>query len=145
MEIERPTTSKKEELPIFAHKAEILSAVQSFDVVILSGDTGCGKSTQVPQYLLELGLGGSIAITQPRRISAVSLAERVSEEVGRGVGDLVGYEVRFEESYSDRTRVMFMTEGILLKRMISDPKLSRFSLIAVDEAHERSLNCDLLL
>lgn len=140
-------TSKKDTLPIFTKESEIITSVQKNIITIISGDTGCGKTTQVPQMLLKSlkPLKGLIGITQPRRISAISVAERVAEEMNVQIGNLVGYDVRFEERLSEKTKIKFMTEGILLKEFISDRSLSRYSVLIVDEAHERGLNSDIIL
>ena len=137
-----------EELPICAHRAEIEEAIRANPVVIVCGDTGSGKTTQLPKMALALGRGAEgrrIACTQPRRLAAVTVARRVAEEFGKPVGDLVGYQHRFEKKVSPRTRVKFMTDGVLLAETRSDPLLRAYDTIIIDEAHERSLNIDFLL
>jgi ATP-dependent helicase HrpA len=135
------------ELPITAQREAILKALADRQVLIVAGDTGSGKSTQLPQYCLELGRGipGLIAHTQPRRLAARALAARVAEELGQPVGRSVGFRVRFADQVSDATRVVLMTDGLLLAELASDPMLRRYDTVIVDEAHERTLNVDLLL
>jgi ATP-dependent helicase HrpA len=135
------------ELPIFARREDILQALREQQVLIVAGDTGSGKSTQLPQYCLELGrgLGGLIAHTQPRRLAARALAARIAEELGQPVGRSVGFRVRFADQVSDASRLILMTDGLLLAELASDPLLRRYDTIIVDEAHERTLNVDLLL
>jgi ATP-dependent helicase HrpA len=135
------------ELPIFARRAEILEALKRHQVLIVAGDTGSGKSTQLPQYCLELGRGrpGLIAHTQPRRLAARALAARIAEELSQPVGLTVGFRVRFADRVSAATRLVLMTDGLLLAELGADPELRRYDTVIVDEAHERSLNVDLLL
>jgi ATP-dependent helicase HrpA len=135
------------DLPISARREEILEALERHPVLIVAGDTGSGKSTQLPQYCLELGRGQQrlIAHTQPRRLAARALAARIAEELSQPVGRTVGYRVRFADQVSQATRVVLMTDGLLLAELGADPTLSRYDTIIVDEAHERSLNVDLLL
>lgn len=136
------------ELPVSEHRAEIIAALQRSAVVIVCGDTGSGKTTQLPKMLLETGCaanGRRIACTQPRRLAAVTMAERVSSELGEPIGALVGYQHRFAAKTSAETRVKFMTDGVLLAETRNDPLLKRYDAIIVDEAHERSLNVDFLL
>ena len=135
------------ELPITMRRAAILTALIERQVLIVAGDTGSGKSTQLPQYCLELGRGltGLIAHTQPRRLAARALAARVAEELGQTVGRSVGFRVRFADQVSDATRLVLMTDGLLLAELASDPLLRRYDTVIVDEAHERTLNVDLLL
>ncbi|OCL13746.1 putative ATP-dependent RNA helicase [Glonium stellatum] len=139
-------------LPIWSHAAEIKEGLRGpKDVMLLVGETGSGKSTQVPQFLLdEPWCKGCIAITQPRRVAAISLARRVAEEMGSLLGSSspsskVGYSVRFDNSTSPNTRIKFLTEGMLLQEMLRDPWLKQYSAVIVDEVHERSVNVDLLL
>ena len=135
------------ELPISARREAILTALTDRQVLIVAGDTGSGKSTQLPQYCLELGRGmaGLIAHTQPRRLAARALAARLAEELSQPVGRSVGYRVRFADQVSDATRLVLMTDGLLLAELASDPLLRRYDTVIVDEAHERTLNVDLLL
>ena len=136
------------ELPVSEHRGEIIAALKAHPVVIVCGDTGSGKTTQLPKMLLETGRaqkGRRIACTQPRRIAAVTMAERVAEELSEPLGGLVGYQHRFGRKLSRDTRVKFMTDGVLLAETRDDPLLMRYDAIMVDEAHERSLNVDFLL
>ncbi|MDA3038547.1 MAG: ATP-dependent RNA helicase HrpA [Actinomycetota bacterium] len=135
------------ELPITARHDELLDTIRDHQVVVVAGETGSGKSTQLPKLCLELGRGTDALIghTQPRRIAARSIAERVAEELGQDLGDVVGYQVRFTDVVSDRTRLKLMTDGILLAEIQHDPLLRRYDTIIIDEAHERSLNIDFLL
>src|ERR1700736_1512020 len=135
------------ELPISAQREEIMETLRREQVLIIAGDTGSGKSTQLPQYCLELGRGTDafIAPTQPRRLAAPALAARIAEEVGQPVGRSVGFRVRFADQASDATRLLLMTDGLLLAELASDPRLRRYDTIIVDEAHERTLNVDLLM
>jgi ATP-dependent helicase HrpA len=134
-------------LPISARREAILDALGATQVLIVAGDTGSGKSTQLPQYCLELGRGerALIAHTQPRRLAARALAARIAEEIGQPVGGRVGFRVRFADQVSKATRLVLMTDGLLLAELASDPELRRYDTIIVDEAHERTLNVDLLL
>ena len=137
-----------DELPICAHRADILAALRAHPVVIVCGDTGSGKTTQLPKMALELGLGEKgrrIACTQPRRLAAVTMAERVASELQTSVGELVGFQHRFARRVSQDTRVKFMTDGVLLAETRADPLLRAYDCVIVDEAHERSLNIDFLL
>src|ERR1700722_734170 len=134
------------DLPITAQREAILAALADRQVLIVAGDTGSGKSTQLPQYCLELGRGSErlIAHTQPRRLAARALAARIAEELSQPLGRTIGYRVRFADQVSDATRVVLMTDGLLLAELSQDPLLSRYDTVIVDEAHERSLNVDLL-
>ncbi len=136
-----------ETLPVHARRDDIRRAIESHQVVIVSGATGSGKSTQLPKICLEMGRGaaGLIGHTQPRRIAAQALATRVSAELGSTVGDLVGYQVRFVDRTSPRTLVKLMTDGLLLRELEGDPLLLRYDTLIIDEAHERNLNVDFLL
>jgi len=140
-------------LPIIGMEQEIMESIAENDVIVLCGETGCGKTTQVPQFLYEAGYGsalfperaGEVGVTQPRRVAAISTARRVAEELGSKVGDLVGYQVRYDKKLSSSTSLKFMTDGILLREVQEDFLLRKYSAIVVDEAHERSLNTDILL
>ncbi len=134
-------------LPINAKRDAIRAAVEKHPVVIVCGETGSGKTTQLPQILLEMGRGsaGRIGHTQPRRIAARSVAARVADELGTKVGALVGYKVRFHESLRPDTAIKLMTDGILLAETQGDPELRQYGSIILDEAHERSLNIDFLI
>ncbi|CBN79814.1 conserved unknown protein [Ectocarpus siliculosus] len=131
-------------LPIAAFQNAIVRAVASNPCVLVAGDTGCGKSTQVPQYLLQAGYG-RVACTQPRRISAMGLCRRVSYETLHEHGSEVAYQVRFDSSRRRSSRILFLTEGLLLRQIASDPNLSSYSVVIVDEVHERHAGCDFLL
>ncbi|ODA76646.1 hypothetical protein RJ55_07917 [Drechmeria coniospora] len=159
----------RQELPIWHHRSEIQAALRNPDcnVLVLVGETGSGKSTQVPQFLYqeswcrrrkakpsgsqdEVAVGGTIAITQPRRVAATTLAQRVSREVGTPLGKgkpdgLVGYSVRFDHVVPRGTKIKFLTEGTLLQELLRDPQLRQYSAVIVDEIHERSLDVDLLV
>lgn len=140
------------ELPVSARRDDIAAAIRDHQVVIVAGETGSGKTTQLPKICLELGRGlGSagggklIGHTQPRRIAARSVAERIAEELGTELGDVVGYQVRFTDRTSRASRVKLMTDGILLAELQRDRDLRKYDTIIIDEAHERSLNIDFLL
>lgn len=136
-----------EELPITAHRAELVAAIRDNQVVIVAGEPGSGKTTQLPKLCIEAGRGkrGRIGCTQPRRIAAISIASRVAEELGPEGAGLVGYKIRFRDETSRATRIKFMTDGILLAEAQHDRQLRAYDTIIVDEAHERSLNIDFLL
>ena len=144
-----PAIVYPEELPVSARREEIATAIAEHQVVIVAGETGSGKTTQLPKICLELGRGvtGMIGHTQPRRIAARSVAERIASELGTpiGPGGVVGYQVRFTEEVGENTLVKLMTDGILLAEIQSDPQLRHYDTIIVDEAHERSLNIDFIL
>lgn len=135
------------DLPIVSRRQDIIAALQSHQVVVVSGATGSGKSTQLPKICLEAGLRhkGFIGCTQPRRIAAVSLAHRVAEELKALGTNLVGYKIRFHDTLGPRSIIKFMTDGILLAEAHNDPMFSSYDVIIVDEAHERTLNIDFLL
>ncbi len=135
-------------LPVSARRDDIAAAIRDHQVVIIAGETGSGKTTQLPKICLELGRGADgrlIGHTQPRRIAARSVAERIAEELGTELGDLVGYQVRFTDRTSKASRVKLMTDGILLAELQRDRQLRKYDTIIIDEAHERSLNIDFLL
>ncbi|KAA0198472.1 hypothetical protein HAZT_HAZT007935 [Hyalella azteca] len=133
-------------LPIYEVKKDLVNYLRKNETNILIGETGSGKTTQVPQFLHEEALlkNGSVVITQPRRVAAISVATRVAEEVGCNLGGLVGYSVRFEEMVSDKTRIKFATDGMVLREAMLDPLLKRYSWVVLDEAHERTINTDIL-
>ncbi|KAI9846835.1 MAG: putative ATP-dependent RNA helicase dhr2 [Thelocarpon superellum] len=162
----------RRDLPIWSHQDEIRQCLRERDVLLLVGETGSGKSTQVPQFLLneswcrtqrvkvansrtdaslrELPVGGCIAVTEPRRVAAISLARRVAAEMGSAVGSSspasqVGYSVRFDNSTSPSTRIKFLTEGMLLQELLRDPWLRQYSAVVIDEVHERGVNVDLVV
>ncbi|KAJ5248723.1 hypothetical protein N7468_000174 [Penicillium chermesinum] len=135
-------------LPIAKHKQSLLYVVETYPVTIVVGQTGSGKTTQLPQYLEQAGWcndGKVIAVTQPRRVAATTVATRVAEEMRCQLGEQVGYSIRFEDVTSASTKIKFLTDGMLLREALVDPLLSRYSVIMVDEAHERSLSTDVLL
>jgi ATP-dependent helicase HrpA len=136
-----------EELPVSQRKDDIAEAIKNHQLVIVAGETGSGKTTQLPKICLELGRGitGQIGHTQPRRIAARTVAERIAEELGTQLGDVVGYKVRFTDRSGDATAVKLMTDGILLTEIANDRNLTRYDTLIIDEAHERSLNIDFIL
>ncbi|XP_033607605.1 probable ATP-dependent RNA helicase DHX34 isoform X2 [Cryptotermes secundus] len=140
----RKLRQSQRNLPIAQYKKQIVTAVRNENVLIIAGDTGCGKSTQVPQYLLEAGYK-RIACTQPRRIACISLCKRVAFETLNEYGSEVGYQIRFEKSKTQHTRIVFITEGLLLRQVSTDPTLSNYDVLVLDEVHERHLFGDFLL
>uniref|UniRef100_UPI002629BD5A DEAD/DEAH box helicase n=1 Tax=Ilumatobacter sp. TaxID=1967498 RepID=UPI002629BD5A len=134
-------------LPIVARRDELVDAIRDHQVVIVAGETGSGKSTQLPKLCLEAGRGvdGLIGHTQPRRVAARTVAERIADELRTQVGDAVGYTVRFNDRVGDSTLVRVMTDGILLNELQRDRELRRYDTLIIDEAHERSLNIDFIL
>mgnify|MGYP001827785662 CR=1 FL=1 len=137
------------DLPVAQRRDEILKAMRSHQVVIVVGETGSGKTTQLPKMAYELaceeGKDGRIGCTQPRRLAAATVARRVAEEMGTGLGERVGYQVRFVEKVKDETTIKFMTDGILLAETQRDRDLRQYDTLIIDEAHERSLNIDFIL
>ncbi|HEY3004896.1 MAG TPA: ATP-dependent RNA helicase HrpA [Kribbellaceae bacterium] len=142
-----PAIEYPEQLPVSQLKDDIAAAIRDHQVVVVAGETGSGKTTQIPKICLELGRGvqGMIGHTQPRRLAARTVAERIAEELGTDLGSAVGYAVRFTDKVSDRTLVKLMTDGILLAELQRDRDLLRYDTLIVDEAHERSLNIDFIL
>src|SRR3954447_3420019 len=142
-----PTISYPEQLPVSQRRDEIADAIRDHQVVIVAGETGSGKTTQLPKICLELGRGveGMIGHTQPRRLAARTVAARIAEELDVEVGGAVGYAVRFTDRVGDRTLVKLMTDGILLNELQRDRMLRAYDTIIIDEAHERSLNIDFIL
>ncbi|WGL16373.1 ATP-dependent RNA helicase HrpA [Microbulbifer bruguierae] len=142
-----PWVEWPEELPVVARRQEIAELIAANQVVVVAGETGSGKTTQLPKICLELGRGifGQIGHTQPRRIAARTVANRIAEELGQPLGDSVGYQVRFTDQSTEHTHVKLMTDGILLAEIQRDPLLSHYDTLIIDEAHERSLNIDFLL
>ncbi|NYI08330.1 ATP-dependent helicase HrpA [Allostreptomyces psammosilenae] len=142
-----PTIRYPEALPVSARRDEILAAIRDHQVVIVAGETGSGKTTQLPKICLELGRGvrGMVGHTQPRRLAARTVAERVAEELGTPLGAAVGWKVRFTDKVGDDTLVKVMTDGILLAEIQRDRMLSQYDTLIIDEAHERSLNIDFIL
>ncbi|KAG8001841.1 putative ATP-dependent RNA helicase DHX34 [Nibea albiflora] len=135
---------EQKNLPIFQYRDRIVELVRLHPVVVVAGDTGCGKSTQVPQYLLQAGFN-NIACTQPRRIACISLAKRVSFESLNQFGSKVGHQIRFETTRTTATKLLFLTEGLLLRQIQQDRTLAQYQVVIVDEVHERHLHCDFLL
>ena len=135
------------ELPVSQRRDEIAEAIRDHQVVVIAGETGSGKTTQIPKICLELGRGvdGQIGHTQPRRLAARTVAERIAEELGSSLGETVGYQVRFTDVSADGTLVKLMTDGILLNEIARDRELRRYDTLIIDEAHERSLNIDFIL
>ncbi|MEO5963679.1 MAG: DEAD/DEAH box helicase, partial [Thermomonas sp.] len=142
-----PTAAVDPGLPIAASADHIVDLIRKHQVVVIAGETGSGKTTQLPKLCMQAGRGaaGMIGCTQPRRIAARSVARRVAEELQVQVGGLVGFQVRFNDAVSDATAIKFMTDGILLAEIQADRWLSKYDTIIIDEAHERSLNIDFLL
>jgi ATP-dependent helicase HrpA len=142
-----PPITYPPELPVSQRKDKIARAIKENQVVIIAGETGSGKTTQIPKICLELGRGvtGQIGHTQPRRLAARTVAERIAEELGSPLGETVGYQVRFTDVSADDTLVKLMTDGILLTELARDRKLRRYDTLIIDEAHERSLNIDFIL
>src|SRR6476619_4431438 len=142
-----PKVSYPDELPVSQRREDIAAAIRDHQVVIVAGETGSGKTTQLPKICLELGRGvhGMIGHTQPRRIAARSVAERIAEEIGRPLGETVGYQVRFTDHSSTDNLVKLMTDGILLAELQHDRVLSAYDTLTIDDAHERSLNIDFIL
>ncbi|MCR4395198.1 MAG: ATP-dependent RNA helicase HrpA [Candidatus Saccharicenans sp.] len=143
----KPRLSYPHELPITRHRQEIVRAIKENRVVIVCGETGCGKSTQLPKMCLEAGRGlaGKIACTQPRRIAAMTIAQRLSEELDQPLGKIVGYKIRFQDRTSPRAYIKILTDGMLLAETQGDRLLTEYDTIIIDEAHERSLNIDFLI
>ncbi|XP_010552097.1 PREDICTED: DExH-box ATP-dependent RNA helicase DExH1 isoform X2 [Tarenaya hassleriana] len=141
----------REKLPAFKMRDKFLKAVSENQVLVVSGETGCGKTTQLPQFILEeeisslRGADCNIICTQPRRISAISVSSRISAERGESLGESVGYQIRLESKHSDQTRLLFCTTGVLLRKLVQDPNLTGISHLLVDEIHERGMNEDFLL
>ncbi|WP_104524047.1 ATP-dependent RNA helicase HrpA [Blastococcus atacamensis] len=142
-----PVITYPEDLPVSGRREDIAAALRDAQVVVVAGETGSGKTTQLPKIALELGRGvaGRIGHTQPRRIAARSVAERIAEELGTPLGEAVGYKMRFNDQVSDSTLVKLMTDGVLLAEIAHDRLLRQYDTIILDEAHERSLNIDFLL
>ncbi|XP_060202211.1 pre-mRNA-splicing factor ATP-dependent RNA helicase DEAH1-like isoform X1 [Lycium barbarum] len=133
-------------LPIYHYRDDLLQAINDHQVLVIVGETGSGKTTQIPQYLHEAGYTkrGKIGCTQPRRVAAMSVAARVSQEMGVKLGNEVGYSIRFEDCTSEKTILKYMTDGMLLREFLGEPDLASYSVIMVDEAHERTLSTDIL-
>jgi ATP-dependent RNA helicase DHX33 len=152
------SSSSSAQLPVHSMRKKIIQTVFNNDCSIFLGETGCGKTTQIPRFLYEarekkLLLNSTkkshrnrhlICCTQPRRVAAISVAQRVASEVNQACGELIGYSVRFDEAISRRTKIKYMTDGMLLREALLDPYLRQYSIIILDEAHERTLHTDLL-
>lgn len=139
--------STRKSLPIYAYREELLSAIEQYQVIIIVGETGSGKTTQLPQYLHEAGYtkdGQKVGCTQPRRVAAMSVAARVAEEMGKRLGNEVGYSIRFEDKTNEKTVLKYMTDGMLLREFLTEPDLSGYSALMIDEAHERTVSTDIL-
>lgn len=137
----------RKSLPIYTFRDDLLTAIGEYQVLIIVGETGSGKTTQIPQYLHEAGYtkdGLKVGCTQPRRVAAMSVAARVAEEMGVKVGNEVGYSIRFEDATSDKTILKYMTDGMLLREFLTEPDLGAYSALMIDEAHERTLHTDIL-
>ena len=137
----------RKSLPIYTFRDDLLKAIEEYQVLIIVGETGSGKTTQIPQYLHEAGYtrdGLKVGCTQPRRVAAMSVAARVAEEMGVKVGNEVGYSIRFEDATSDKTILKYMTDGMLLREFLTEPDLGAYSALMIDEAHERTLHTDIL-
>lgn len=137
----------RKSLPIYTFRDDLLKAIGEYQVLIIVGETGSGKTTQIPQYLHEAGYtkdGLKVGCTQPRRVAAMSVAARVAEEMGVKVGNEVGYSIRFEDATSDKTILKYMTDGMLLREFLTEPDLGAYSALMIDEAHERTLHTDIL-
>ncbi|TVU85305.1 ATP-dependent RNA helicase HrpA [Corynebacterium aurimucosum] len=147
IDVNVPSISYPEQLPVTGRRDDIAEAIENNQVVIIAGETGSGKTTQIPKICLDLGRGrrGLIGHTQPRRLAARTVAERIAEELDQSIGDSVGYAIRFDDRVSSTTAVKLMTDGILLAEMQRDRFLNAYDTIIIDEAHERSLNIDFLL
>ena len=135
-------------LPIFNARKDILALLRQHETLVLVGDTGTGKTTQLPKFLLTedeaKAFGRRVCVTQPRRVAAISVANRVAKEMKVELGKLVGYTVRFDNRTCSQTRLRYMTDGMLVREAMNDPLLLRYSVIFLDEAHERSINTDML-
>ena len=138
----------KESLPVYPFRESLLEAIKEHQILIIEGETGSGKTTQIPQYLYEAGYTENgdkkIGCTQPRRVAAMSVSARVAEEMGVKLGNEVGYSIRFEDCTSERTVLKYMTDGMLLREFLSEPDLSSYNVMIIDEAHERTLHTDIL-
>ena len=148
-----PTTRKvmsiseqRKSLPVYEQREQLIQAIRDNTVLVVQGETGSGKTTQMTQYIVEAGLNGGkmVGCTQPRRVAAISVATRVAEEVGCRVGEEVGFSVRFNDRTSSRTVIKYMTDGMLMREYLADGLLSKYSVLILDEAHERTLYTDVL-
>ena len=137
---------QRQSLPIFKLKEQLLKAVNDNQILVVIGETGSGKTTQITQYLAEAGYTsrGRIGCTQPRRVAAMSVAKRVAEEFGCRLGQEVGYTIRFEDCTTPETKIKYMTDGMLLRECLIDPDMNPYSIVMLDEAHERTIHTDVL-
>ena len=137
---------QRRSLPVFGMRDVLIKAIKENSILIVVGETGSGKTTQLTQYIVEAGINGHkmVGCTQPRRVAATSVAARVAEEVRCRLGDEVGFSVRFNDRTSSRTVIKYMTDGMLMREYLADPTLSRYSVLILDEAHERTLHTDVL-
>ena len=138
---------QRKKLPMYAYRDQLLDAIKEYQIMIVEAETGSGKTTQLPQYLHEAGFtkdGMKIGCTQPRRVAAMSVATRVAEEMGVRVGHEVGYSIRFEDNTSPKTVIKYMTDGMLLRELLTEPDLGGYAALIIDEAHERTLHTDIL-
>ncbi|PHH71201.1 hypothetical protein CDD80_5443 [Ophiocordyceps camponoti-rufipedis] len=138
----------RKSLPIYQYRDQFLAALEEYQILVIVGETGSGKTTQLPQYLHEAGYtkdGMKVGCTQPRRVAAMSVAARVADEVGVKVGNEVGYSIRFEDCTGDKTVLKYMTDGMLLREFMTEPDLAGYSALMIDEAHERTVHTDILL
>lgn len=140
---------KRRTLPVHKQRQDFLQLIHENQIIILEGETGSGKTTQIPQFLCmdaqPQTTGKIIACTQPRRVAAMSVAQRVADEMDVSLGNEVGYSIRFEDMTNERTILKYMTDGMLLREAMTDPLLSRYGAIILDEAHERTLSTDILM
>lgn len=137
---------QRQKLPVYEFKSDIINTVKNNKVTIIEGSTGSGKTTQIPQFLLEAGITDKkILCTQPRRVAAINVATRVAQEMDLPLGGIVGYTVRFDSKTSEETRLIYMTDGLLMKEFINDPNVNQYGIILIDEAHERNINSDIIL
>lgn len=140
----RKMLKERESLPMFRHRDPLLDAIKKHQVLVVQSETGSGKTTQIPQYLIEEGFG-KIVCTQPRRVAAMSVAARVADEMGVRLGAEVGYSIRFEDCSSEKTIIKYVTDGMLLREFLSQPDLKDYDVIIIDEAHERSMSTDIVM
>lgn len=138
----------RKSLPIYQYRDDFIAAINEYQILVIVGETGSGKTTQLPQYLHEAGFtkdGMKVGCTQPRRVAAMSVAARVADEMGVKVGNEVGFSIRFEDNTSDKTILKYMTDGMLLREFMTEPDLAGYSALMIDEAHERTVHTDILL
>lgn len=146
--VRRISASSNQDLPIAAHRESIVASVKKYSTTIIVGETGSGKSTQIPQYMAEYLLNDAskcVVCTQPRRVAAVTIAQKVASERSCKIGQEVGYSIRFEDKCGPYTKIKFVTDGVLLRECMSSHALNNYSVVILDEAHERSLQTDILM